>query len=81
MSRNISQLVTLALSFCAAACSTDLPRDGLAELDLQLADAGSGEKLCSQSNAETPANPRKCRGDSGLPPSILPYQWGKLVSR
>ena len=73
MSRNICQLVVLALSFCAAACSTDLPRDGLAELDLQLADAGSGEKLFSQSNDEAPAC-AACHsvtgGDSGVGNSL-----------
>ena len=38
-----------------SACSADVPRIALADLDFSLADPGSGEKLFNQSNNEAPA--------------------------
>lgn len=49
----MSLLVFLAL--CLAACAADPPRIAFEAVDFALADAGSGEKLFSQSNNEAPA--------------------------
>ncbi|MDE2750176.1 MAG: cytochrome c [Chloroflexota bacterium] len=47
-------LISLGLLLMTA-CSADPPRIAFADLDLALADAGSGEKLFNQSNNEAPA--------------------------
>ena len=39
----------------SSACAVDPPRVAFESLDFSLADAGSGEKLFAQSNAEAPA--------------------------
>ncbi len=47
--------LAIVLSLLLSSCSADLPRVALADLDFDLADAGSGEKLFNQSNNEAPA--------------------------
>ena len=50
------RLFGLALAIALlSACSTDAPRIALTDLDFNLADAGSGEKLYNQSNNDAPA--------------------------
>jgi len=46
-------LALVIIAFCA--CSVDAPRIAFDNLDFDLADAGSGEKLYNQSNNEAPA--------------------------
>ncbi len=48
-------LLALLLALLLSACSAEPPRIAFADIDLSLADAGSGEKLFSQSNGGAPA--------------------------
>lgn len=54
MSRFFALLLVLIACVCVA-CSADPPRVAYDEVDFELADAGSGEKLFGQSNNEAPA--------------------------
>ena len=64
--RFLLALITLLL---LAACSADPPRIALERLDLDQADAGSGEKLFNQSNNEAPAC-AACHAISGAGSSL-----------
>lgn len=51
----LSLTILLLAALVISACSADAPRIAFDELDFELADAGSGEKLFNQSNREAPA--------------------------
>ena len=54
MPRSLYVLLAFAMLLLTA-CAADAPRIAFADLDLDQADAGSGEKLYNQSNNEAPA--------------------------
>ena len=66
------RMVSAALYLCVlllGACTSDQPRISLDEIDLAVADAGSGEKLFNQSNNDAPAC-SACHAVSGAGSSI-----------
>ncbi len=62
-------IMTFSLFLCAACSAEPAPRIAFADLDLNLADAGSGEKLFNQSNGTAPAC-SACHSISGESSSI-----------
>ena len=66
------RMVRASLYLCVlllGACTSDQPRISLDEIDLAVADAGSGEKLFNQSNNDAPAC-SACHAVSGADSSI-----------